>query len=95
MVSRRVDERIEPLQLGLKSCEAAQDTLVGIELMPMIKKKQVRVEPRDEGLTAANSSPLWPRHSSIDLAHCPLLTSSARYATPPLEESERQRGLRP
>ena len=73
----------------------ATSYLVGIERMPMIKKKQVRVEPGDEGLTVANSAPLWPRHSSIDRTHCPLLTSSARYATPPLEESERQRGLRP
>jgi len=39
--------------LGFKSFEAAQDTLVGIELMHMIKKRQLRVEAGDEGLTAA------------------------------------------
>jgi hypothetical protein len=39
--------------LGFKSFEAAQDTLVGIELMHMIKKRQLRVEARDEDLTAA------------------------------------------
>ena len=39
--------------LGFKSFEAAQDTLVGIELMHMIKKKQLLVEAGDEGLTAA------------------------------------------
>jgi hypothetical protein len=39
--------------LGFKSFEAAQDTLVGIELMHMIKKRQLRGEARDEGLTAA------------------------------------------
>jgi putative transposase len=39
--------------LGFKSFEAAQDTLVGIELMHMIKKRQMRVEDGDEGLTAA------------------------------------------
>jgi transposase-like protein len=33
--------------------EAAQDTLVGIELMHMIKKRQLVVEEGDEGLTAA------------------------------------------
>jgi len=38
--------------LGFKSFEAAQDTLVGIELMHMIKKKQLMVGARDEGLTA-------------------------------------------
>ena len=35
------------------SFEAAPDTLVGIELMQMITKKQRRVETGDEGLTAA------------------------------------------
>ena len=39
--------------LGFKSFEAAQHTLVGIELMHMIKKKQLMVETRQEGLTAA------------------------------------------
>jgi hypothetical protein len=33
--------------------EAAQDTLVGIELMHMIKKKQMVLEAGDERLTAA------------------------------------------
>jgi transposase-like protein len=39
--------------LGFKSFTAAQDTVVGIELMHMIKKKQMVVEAGDEGLTAA------------------------------------------
>jgi hypothetical protein len=39
--------------LGFKSFEAAQDTLVGIELMHMIKKRQLVLERGDEGLTAA------------------------------------------
>jgi len=39
--------------LGFKSFEAAQRTLAGIELMHMLKKKQLVVEARDEGLTAA------------------------------------------
>jgi len=39
--------------LGFKSFEAAQDTLVGIELMHMIRKKQMVVAASDEGLTAA------------------------------------------
>jgi putative transposase len=38
--------------LGFKSFEAAYDTLVGIELMHMIKKRQL-VEEGAEGLTAA------------------------------------------
>ena len=39
--------------LGVKSCEAAQDTLVGIELMHRIKKRQRMVEAGEEGRTAA------------------------------------------
>ena len=39
--------------LGFKSFDAAQGTLAGIELMHMIKKKQMMVEAGDEGLTAA------------------------------------------
>ena len=39
--------------LGFKAFDAAQSTLVGIELMPMIKKGQLVVEERDKGLTAA------------------------------------------
>jgi hypothetical protein len=38
---------------GFKSFEAAQGTLVGIELMHMIKKRQMMVEKGDEGLTTA------------------------------------------
>jgi len=38
---------------GFKSFEAAQDTLVGIELMHMLKKRQLVVGEGDEGRTAA------------------------------------------
>ena len=37
--------------LGFKAFDAAQGTLTGIELMHMIKKKQMMVEAGDEGLT--------------------------------------------
>jgi len=39
--------------LGFKSFKAAQGTLAGIELMHMLKKKQLVVEAGDEGRTAA------------------------------------------
>ena len=39
--------------LGFKSFVAAQDTLVGIELMHMIEKRQLVVKEGAEGLTAA------------------------------------------
>ena len=46
-------KRVTRPMLGFKSFEAAQDTLVGIELMHMIKKRQIIVEAGAEGLTAA------------------------------------------
>jgi hypothetical protein len=39
--------------LGFKSFDAAHDTLVGIELMHMLKKRQLLVEEGAEDLTAA------------------------------------------
>ena len=39
--------------LGFKSFAAAQDTLVGIELMHMIRQRQLVVAEGDEGLTVA------------------------------------------
>ena len=46
-------KRVTRPMLGFKSFEAAQDTLVGIERMHMIKKRQMRAEAGDEGRTAA------------------------------------------
>ena len=40
-------------RLGFKSVEAAQSTLVGIDLMPRLKKRQLVVEAGAKGLTAA------------------------------------------
>jgi len=49
----RAVKRVTRPMLGFKSFEAAQGTLVGIELMHMIKKRQLVVEEGDEGRTAA------------------------------------------
>ncbi len=46
-------KRITRPMLGFKSFEAAQNTLTGIELMRMIKKKQMRLEEEGKGLSAA------------------------------------------
>jgi len=46
-------KRVTRPMLGFKSFGAAQDTLVGIELMHMLKKRQMVVEAGAEGLTAA------------------------------------------
>ena len=49
----RAVKRVTRPMLGFKSFEAAQGTLVGIELMHMIKKRQMIMETEDEGLTVA------------------------------------------
>jgi transposase-like protein len=49
----RAVKRVTRPMLGFNSFAAAQDTLVGIELMHMIKKRQMVVEVEEEGLTAA------------------------------------------
>jgi putative transposase len=47
----RAVKRISRPMLGFKSFEAAQGTLAGVELMHMIKKRQMMVEAGDEGRT--------------------------------------------
>ena len=49
----RAVKRVTRPMLGFKSFDAAQVTLAGIELMHMLKKRQLMVEAGDEGLTAA------------------------------------------
>jgi putative transposase len=49
----RAVKRLTRPMLGFKSFEAAYDTLVGIELIHMIRKRQWVVEEGDGGLTAA------------------------------------------
>src|SRR5882724_5585936 len=49
----RAVKRVTRPMLGFQSFDAAQDTLVWIELMHMIKKRQMVVEAGDEGRTAA------------------------------------------
>jgi putative transposase len=49
----RAVKRVTRPILGFKSFDAAQGTLAGIELMHMIKKKQMMVEAGAEGRTAA------------------------------------------
>jgi putative transposase len=47
-------KRVTRPMLGFTSFDAAQGTLAGIELMHMLKKRQMVVETGDEGLTAAD-----------------------------------------
>src|SRR5262245_41441822 len=45
--------RVTRPMVGFKAFEATQATRTGIERMHMIKKKQMVIEARDEGFTAA------------------------------------------
>ncbi len=49
----RGEKRVTRPMLGFKSFDAAQSTLVGIELMHMLKKQQLAAAEGNEGLTAA------------------------------------------
>ena len=49
----RAVKRVTRPMLGFKSSDAAQGTLVGIELMHMIKKRQMIMGAGEEGRTAA------------------------------------------
>jgi putative transposase len=50
---QRAVKRVTRPMLGFKSFDAAQWTLVGIELMHMLKKRQMVVEEAKEGFTPA------------------------------------------
>jgi transposase-like protein len=49
----RAVKRVTRPMLGFKAFETAQSTLTGIELMPMIKKRQLAGAVGQEGRTAA------------------------------------------
>jgi putative transposase len=49
----RAVKRVTRPMLGFKAFDAAQETLAGVELMHMIKKKQMVLEAGEEGLSAA------------------------------------------
>jgi hypothetical protein len=74
----RAVKRVTRPMLGFKTSDAAQGTLTGIELMHMIKKKQMTVEAGDESLTAAELSTPWPRNPSTDRGNGPSTTSSSK-----------------
>ena len=49
----RAVKRVTRPRVGFKAFDAAQGTLTGVELLHMIKTRQMRGEAGDEGLTAA------------------------------------------
>ena len=59
--------------LGFKSFDAAQDTLAGIELMHMIKKRQLMGEVGQEGLTAAEQFYSLAAKPTTNRDNCPFI----------------------
>ena len=53
-------KRVTRPMVGLQSFDAAQDTLGGIELLPMSTQRQMRGADGDAGLTAAALFTPWP-----------------------------------
>jgi DDE domain len=64
-------KRVTRPMLGFKSFEAAQDTLVGIELLHMIKKRQLVVAEGDEAALRPNCSTPWPLNPSHSQGQLP------------------------
>ena len=71
----RAVKRVTRPMLGFKAFEAAQNTLVGIELMHMLKKRQMVVEAGDEGLTPAEQFYARLPNHSTDRSNCSFRTS--------------------
>ncbi len=58
-------KRITCPMLGFKAFDAAHATLVGIELMHMIKKRQLVIEEGNEGRTVLLSGCLIPPQTGV------------------------------
>ena len=67
-------KRVTRPMLGFKAFEAAQDTLVGIELMYMIKKKQMYSRPETRG-SRGRTVPTWPPNLPTDRGNYPFTTT--------------------
>ena len=68
-------KRVTRPMLGFKSFDAAQDTLIGIELMHMLKKRQLVVEEGDENPRLLNYSTPSRHNPSPDRGSCNFMTS--------------------
>ena len=68
-------KRVTRPMLGFKSFDAAQDTLVGIELMHMIRKRQLVWRTETRASLRPNCSTPWPPNPPTDRGNCPFTTS--------------------
>ena len=79
----RAVKRMTRPMLGFKSFAAAQATLVGIELMHMIKKRQMVSEAGDEASLRPNSSTLSPPNPRTTSGFSPHIGYMSEIATKP------------
>jgi putative transposase len=69
----RAVKRVTRPMLGFKSFDAAQDTLLGIEFMHMLKKRQTVVEAGEESRTAAELFYALAASAHTDRGNCPFM----------------------
>jgi putative transposase len=80
----RAVKRVTCPRLGFKSFNAAQATLAGIELMHMLKKRQLVVEEGGEDLTAAEQFSALAANRSTGRAGLPQTLDKQKFATEPI-----------
>jgi putative transposase len=81
--AHRAVQRVTRPMLGLQSFDAAQDTLNGIELRHMLKKRPMGVEAGEESLPAADLCYALAASSPRDRGPCPCMVPCAQCATEP------------
>jgi hypothetical protein len=79
----RAVKRITRPRLGFKSFATAHATLVGIELMHMLKKGPLMIEKESEGLTAAKQFYALAASSRHQQGNSPPIVSTRKIATEP------------
>ena len=89
--AHRAVKRITRPMLGFKAFEAAQGTLAGVELMHMLKKRQMVVVGRGKkGSLRLNSSILWPPNHLSGRGDSPSSGFKRKFATKPLHVRQRR-----
>jgi DDE domain len=76
-------QRVTCPMLGFKSFDAAQSTLVGIELIHMLRKRQMNDRGLDMASPRPNSSTPWPRHLPPGREHSTHSVYTQKFAIKP------------
>ena len=76
-------KRVTRPMLGFKSFDAAQSTIVGIELVHMLRKGQLK-EGVEQASPWPNSSTPWPHNPPTNGVDSPRIVHSRKFATKPV-----------